>query len=77
MAEFGGFPAYGVEPSGIEGSKQPALFLNLVVLGFVAALGWMCARYEPVYWIYGALAAQVISLGFIVELWRRDSLNPV
>lgn len=59
----------------LKGRNSQALCLNLAVLGLVALLGWVCASYEPVYWVYGALLGQLISVGALFMLWRRDRLN--
>lgn len=57
----------------LKGCNSQALYLNLVMLGLVAVLGWEFAKYEPIYWIYGALTSQIIPLGVMLKLWWRDS----
>ena len=61
----------------LKGRNSQALLLNLVVLGFVAVIGWIFARYEPVFWVYGALVAQVLPLMLLVKLFWSDQRSMV
>jgi len=61
----------------LKGRNSHALFLNLVVLCLVVALGWIFARYQPVFWVYGALLAQVLPLMLLVKLYWSDQRSAV
>lgn len=54
------------------GRYRQTLSLNFFVLGLVIAVGSVCARYEPIYWIYGALVGQVVPVCLLFLMWRAD-----
>jgi len=51
--------------------------VNLVILIITVAIGYPMARYEPVFWVYGMLAGQVVAVMWLIRLYHDDRRNSV
>lgn len=52
-----------------------ALWANALILFVTAVVGYSMARHEPVLWVYGMLAGQVVATIWLIRLYRQDACN--
>lgn len=51
--------------------------VNLLILFVTVGVGYPMARYEPVFWVYGMLAGQVVAVTWLILLYHRDRRTSV
>ena len=51
--------------------------VNATILFVTVVIGYLMARYEPVCWVYGMLAGQVVAVAWLIRLYHQDRRNSV
>ena len=52
-----------------------ALGVNALILLVTVCVGYPMAQHDPVLWVYGMLAGQIVAVIWLVRLYHRDKHN--